>query len=121
MNTQSNRLDVLKMVESGELSPADAAAKLAGAQPAVKPVSSTGRPRWLRVRVTTLSTGKPKVTVNLPMTWVQVGLSLGSRFAPQVGDLDWKVISDALNDEQMGQLVEVEDEEKDERVQVFTE
>ncbi len=75
--------------------------------------------RWFRVRVTNLDTGQPQVTVNLPMSLVQVGLSIGSRFAPEIEGLDWQTISDALNNETTRRLVEVEDLEEGKRIEVY--
>jgi hypothetical protein len=115
-----NRAEILQMVESGQLSAVDAAARLAAPRKqAVRPVSATGQMRWLRVRVTNLHSGRPKVSVNLPMSLVQVGLSLGARFAPELDDLDWQTIVDALNGEAEGKIVEVEDLEEGERVEVY--
>lgn len=120
MNTNVNRVEILKQVEAGRLSAADAAAQLASPK---KPVLSITKPdgkmRWLHVRVTDLDTGRPKVTVNVPMAWVQAGLSIGSHFAPELEGLDWQTIAEALNTETDGQLVEVEDLEDSQRVQVY--
>ncbi len=122
MNSDINRLEVLKMVEAGQLSAADAAAKLATpTKPVVEATTPAGQMRWLRVRVTNLDTGQPKVTVNLPMSLVQVGLSIGSHFAPELDGLDWQAIAGALNEETIGRLVEVEDLEKGERIEVYAE
>jgi hypothetical protein len=121
MNGDVNRIEILKQVEAGQISAADAAAKLAPAKPALKLTGPTGRPRWFRVRVFNLDTDQPKVTVNLPMSWMQVGLSLGSRFAPELEGLDWNEIATALNDDTAGKIVEVEDLEKRERVEIFVE
>ena len=120
MNGNVNRIQVLKMVEAGQLSAADAAARLTTqAKPVVAATKPTGQMRSLHVRVTDLDTGRHKVTVNLPMSLVQVGLSFGSRFAPELDGLDWQAIVNALNDETTGRLVEVEDLEKGERVEVY--
>ena len=120
MDGNVNRIEVLKMVEAGQLSAADAAARLtAPARPVVAASGPTGLMRSLHVRVTNLDTGRHKVTVNLPMSLVQVGLSFGSRFAPELDGLDWQAIVDALNDETAGRLIEVEDLEKGERVEVY--
>ena len=122
MNGDMNRIEVLKMVETGQLSVADAAAKLAPApKPALKLTGPTGQPRWFRVRVFNLDTQQPKVTVNLPMSWVQVGLSMGSRFVPEMDGLNWQEIAGALNDDTIGKIVEVEDMEKRERVEIYVE
>ncbi len=121
MNGDVNRIEILKMVESGQLSAAEAAVKLAPAKPTLKLTGPTGQPRWFRVRVFNLDTNQPQVTVNLPMSWVQVGLRLGSHLAPELDGLDWNEIMRALNDETVGKIVEVEDLEDRRRVQVYVE
>ena len=122
MNSNLNRIEVLKMVEAGQLSAVDAVAKLSTPRkPVVTSTTPAGRMRWLHVRVTDLDTGQPKVTVNLPMSLVQVGLSIGSRFAPEIDGLDWQTIANALNDETTGRIVEVEDLEDGKRVEVYVE
>lgn len=121
MNSQVNRIEILKQVEAGQLSAAEAAAQLSPAKPAIKLTGAAGQPRWFRVRVSNLDTNQPKVTVNLPMSWVQVGLSIGKRYAPELDGLDWNEIAGALNDETFGKIVEVEDVEKRERVEVYVE
>jgi hypothetical protein len=122
MNGDMNRIEILKMVESGQLSAADAATKLAAPRkPTLVLKTPTGQQRWFRVRVFNLDTDQPKVTVNLPMSWVQVGLSIGSHFVPELDGLDWQEIASALNDETVGKIVEVEDLEKRERVEVYVE
>jgi len=114
-----NRAEILKMVEAGQLSAAEAAARLAPSKPKLALTTPEGKPRWFHVRVSNLNTDQTKVTVNLPMAWMQVGLSLGSRFAPELNGLDWREVADALNNETTGRLVEVEDLEKGERVEVY--
>jgi hypothetical protein len=122
MNSDVNRTEVLKMVESGQLSAAEAMAKLSTPKkPSLKLATPEGQRRWFHVRVTNLDTGQPQVTVNLPMSLVQVGLSIGSRFAPEIDGLDWQTIANALNDETTGRIVEVEDLEQGKRVEVYVE
>lgn len=120
MNGDVNRAEILKMVETGQLSAAEAAARLAPPpKPKLTLTTPEGKSRWFHVRVSNLDTNQTKVTVNLPMAWVQVGMSIGSHFAPELDGLDWKEIATALNDETTGRLVEVEDLEKGERVEVY--
>jgi hypothetical protein len=122
MNSDVNRTEVLKMVESGQLSAAEAMAKLSTPKkPSLKLTTPAGQMRWFHVRVTNLDTGQPQVTVNLPMSLVQVGLSIGSRFAPEIDGLDWQTIANALNNETTGRIVEVEDLEDGKRVEVYVE
>ncbi len=120
MNGNVNRAQILKMVEAGQLSAAEAAAKLAlPPKPKLALKTPEGKLRWFHVRVSNLDTNQTQVTVNLPMAWVQVGLSIGSHFAPELDGLDWQEIANALNDETTGRLVEVEDLEKGERVEIY--
>ena len=76
------------------------------------------RPSWLRVRVSDTKTGKNKVTVNVPLRLVRFGLSVGSRFAPELNELDWNEIDSYLGAEK-GMLVDVQDEEDGEHVQIY--
>lgn len=76
------------------------------------------RPSWLRVRVSDLSSGNNKVTVNIPLRLMRFGMAAGSRFAPELEELDWDELSDLLSSEK-GILVDVQDEDDGEHVQVF--
>lgn len=83
-------------------------------------MSSTGRS--LRVSVTDLKTGKSKVNVHVPMAMVNLGLKMGAKFAPaDLEGVDLDQIRLALESGGVGQIVDVEDEEKGEHVQVFVE
>jgi hypothetical protein len=83
---------------------------------------SLGRkPRWLRVRVTDTDTGRPRVNVRLPISMVSVGLKMGSRFAPQVEGLDADQLMSVIESGELGQIVDVYDEEDGEHVEVFLE
>ena len=90
--------------------------------PALKYTRKNGRtrPSWLRVRVSDMKTGKNKVTVNVPMRLVRFGMSVGSRFSPELEGLDWDELSEFLDSER-GMLVDVQDEEDGEHVQIFVE
>lgn len=78
-------------------------------------------PSWLRVRVGNLSTGKNKVTVNIPYGIVKFGLNIASRFSPEVEAFDLNELRAAVNGMAVGMIVDVEDAESDERVQVYLE
>jgi hypothetical protein len=78
-----------------------------------------GGPRWFRVRVTDIETGRTKVNVNLPLSLVKIGLRMGAHFAPEVEELDWDQVMEAVQDGEAGKLVEVEDMEDGEKVEVY--
>jgi len=124
MSLKEERMQILKMIEDGTIS-ADEGAKLLAAleEGATKnvPTVPAGPARWMRVRVTDLNTGRAKVNVNLPMGLVNLGIKMGARFAPEMEDIDLDEIIQAIKEGAQGKIVEVEDEEDNERVQVYIE
>jgi hypothetical protein len=141
MATMEERMKILTMVQEGKISPEDAAqllealnegtqARSAGpahpgharGMPPEPPTSGLGRrPRWLRVRVTDTNTGRPRVNVRLPVSMVNMGLKMGSKFAPQVEGLDADQLMQIIESGEIGQIVDVFDEEDGEHVEVFLE
>jgi hypothetical protein len=124
MSLKDERMQILKMIENGTIT-ADEGAKLLAAleEGAARnaPSAPGGQARWMRVRVTDLNTGRAKVNVNLPMGLVNLGIKMGARFAPEMEDIDLDEIIQAIKDGAQGKIVEVEDEEDNERVQIYIE
>ncbi len=123
MTTSEERIKILKMVEEGKLTADEAAGLLATLgkgerkrSPSVDPES-----RWLRVRVTDLATGKAKVNVNIPMRLVNVGLRVGARFIPDMEGVELHDVSRALEEGMTGKIIDVVDEEHNERVEIYAE
>lgn len=115
------RTRILQMVSQGELTPQEASGMLdalPGSAETIAP-SAPDKPRWLHVRVTNLETGRAKVNVNLPIGLVNVGLKMGARHSPEVGELDWDEVLVAIREGTAGKLVEVEDVDGGERVEVY--
>lgn len=129
MTLTEERLQILKMVEAGQLTAEEAAKLLAAMEAGAEKEQDRGpRPsppgqpaRWLRVRVTDETTGKRKVNVNLPISMVNVAMKVGSKFAPEIKDFDVEEIFAAIQSGAQGKIVEVQDEEEGERVEVFVE
>lgn len=124
MSLKDERMQILKMIENGTIT-ADEGAKLLAAleegAARTTPTAPGGQARWMRVRVTDLNTGRAKVNVNLPMGLVNLGIKMGARFAPEMEDIDLDEIIQAIKDGAQGKIVEVEDEEDNERVQIYIE
>ena len=125
MATTEERMQILNMVAEGKISAADGAKLLAALEPEKKEGRSVterpSAPRWFRVRVTDLESGKNKVNVNLPMSLVDVGTRMGARFAPELEDLDFNDIIDQIKRGAQGKIIEVEDAEGGERVEIYVE
>jgi len=124
MTTVEERMQILKMIEEGKIS-AEEGARLLQALSAKSDRRKTGpvggEPRWFRVRVTDLDTGRNKVNVNIPMGLVNVGIKMGARFAPNVEGLNYEEISEAIKSGAQGKIIDVVDEEDGERVEIFIE
>lgn len=124
------RLKVLKMVQEGKISAEDAIELLSileegrrrtPAPPAPPPAIGRRDNRWLRVRVTDTNSGKTRVNVRLPISMVSAGLKMGMRFAPSVEGIDADQLMELIQSTEIGQIVDVYDDEDGEHVEVFIE
>ncbi len=115
------RMQILRMLEAGQIKAREAAELLAALEkPKPGPETST-RGRWLRVRVTDLKSGKPKVSVNVPLGLMEIALRMGARFIPRDISLNSQEIVECIRSGHAGKIVDVEDEEDGERVEVYVE
>jgi hypothetical protein len=125
MATTEERMQILKMIEEGKISAKDGAELLRALdqdnKPPSMPLKGASAPRWFRVRVTDMSTGRTKVNVNIPMGLVNVGIKMGARFAPEVEGVAYDEIMEAIQSGQQGKIMDVTDEEDGERVEIFVE
>jgi len=125
MATPDERMQILKMISQKQIT----AEEGAGLLDALRGASATrasgrdepGKAHWLRVRVTDRLSGRTKVNVNLPIDLVDVGLKLGARFAPEMVGMDISALQAALKNGVQGRIVAVDDDEDDERVEIFVE
>ncbi len=79
--------------------------------------------RWLRVRVVdTSGSGRP-VDLKLPIRLVNWGLKMARTFSPELKDtnVDWDAIAAMVDQGGPGEIVHVEDAEKHQTVDVWTE
>lgn len=144
---EQERLSILRMVEEGKLSATEAASLLSalsqgnpqktiesipatpempdastavGDQPVMPKASqSEGSPRWFRIRVTDVSSGRAKATINLPIGLVNWGMKIGARYAPEVEEFNFNELSQMLQSSAEGKLIDVVDEEDGEHVEIF--
>lgn len=136
MANAEERLKILTMLQEGKIN-AEQAARLLEAlenassagRSAPKPPSAPASPsygpagggRWMRVRVTDTDTGKTRVNIRLPLNLVSSGIKMGMRFAPEVDGLDPNLLMDWVRSGEVGQIVDVYDDEDGEHVEVFIE
>jgi hypothetical protein len=118
-------MEILKMVQAGQISAEDGVALLEALQdrpeqePAVEPPGAGRRPRRLRVRVSDLETGRDKVNIDLPWNLINIGMNMGAQFAPE--EIDLEELMQVLRAGTEGKIVDVEDAEDRERVEIFVE
>jgi len=80
-----------------------------------------GGSRYLRVQVTDLDTGAAKVNVTIPIGLVSAGLRIAERFAPELDGFDMQEMEELLASGMTGKMVEVVDEDDNERVEIYVE
>ncbi|MGH2537669.1 MAG: SHOCT-like domain-containing protein [Candidatus Promineifilaceae bacterium] len=126
MPNAEERMQILHMIEEGKITAAEGAELLRAleqeppAHPA-EPLKGAGPPRWFRVRITDLTTGKNKVSVNIPMGLANVGMKMGARFVPKVEGLNFDELSELIQASVQGKVIDVVDNDERERVEIFVE
>lgn len=132
MTSNEERLKILQMLQNGTIN-ADQAAKLletlgsstknqeapSPPQPPLPPGHRGGK--YFRVRVTDTDTGKTRVNVRLPVGLVGAGIKMGMKFSPEIEGIDANVLQNFLESGEIGQIVDVYDDEDGEHVEVFIE
>jgi hypothetical protein len=123
MATKEERLKILKLVEDGKITAEEGTRLLAAMSKGDRKRAASGAQdaRWLRVRVTDLSSGKPAVNLTLPMGLVNIGLRVGAKFAPDVDGMDLEQVAAALRQGLTGKIIDVVDEEEGQRVEIYVE
>jgi len=125
MATAEERMEILKMVQSGQISAEEGARllealqKTGEASPGPTGARRSQQPARLRVRVSDLETGRHKVNIDLPWNLINVGMHMGARFAPD--EIDLEEVVQALEAGTEGKIVDVEHTEENERVEIFVE
>jgi hypothetical protein len=123
MSTEE-RLKILKMIEEGKITAEEGTRLLGALHKQKQRVGPSGEdsPRWLRVRVLDLNTGKESVRVNLPISLVNVGMRMGARFIPDMEqETVMEDLAQALNQGLTGKIVDIVDEQEGQRVEIFVE
>ncbi len=123
MVTAEERMKILEMIREGTISAEEGARLLEALQTQDKrQTQSEGREsRWMRVKVTDLKTSAVKVSVNIPMGLVRVGIKMGARFTPRDSAIDYNGVMDALRNGSTGKIVDLENKDENERVEIWIE
>lgn len=123
MALMEDRLRILRMIESGQISAEEGAQLLeALADEAMRErARAEARSRSLRVVVTELGSRRQKINVTIPASLVEVGLKLGARFFPRNAQLSNDEVLRAIERNAPGRIFELQDLEEGERIEIFVE
>ncbi len=132
MFTVEDRLKILNMVAEGNIMAEEGARLLSVLQETGRPAASSTQSgpdsflgsadaHSLRIRVCNCQSGRDKINVNIPMNLVSVALRMGARFAPGVDGVEIEDIVEAIRQGARGKIVDVTDEEADERIEIYVE
>ena len=122
MATSEERMQILKMVADGKISAEEGAKLLKALEEGSRPKPPPPpEPRWFKVRVTDLTTGKDKVNVSIPMALVNVGIKMGARFTPEIDNVNFDEVITAIKGGAHGRIVDITDEGEGERVEIYVE
>lgn len=126
MATTDERMQVLKMIEEGKISVEEGTELLrllskSEAGTTAEPLRGASKPRRFRVRVTDLNSGRSKVSVNIPMGLVDVGLRMGARFVPELESDQYGELVEMVRAGKQGKVIDVVDDDSGEHIEVFVE
>jgi hypothetical protein len=131
MATSEERMRILMMIQEGKISASEGARLIEAlddlSEPAKTAPSATGsvasgkKPHYLRVLITDTDSGKSRVNVRLPVSLINSGMRMGARFAPEIEGLDMEDLNAWMNSGEIGQIVDIFDEEDGEHIEVFLE
>jgi hypothetical protein len=113
----SNIRNILERLDRGELD-SEAAVQELNLERGEESGKTT---HFLRVNVSRLHDDQPRVDIKIPLSVVGLGLALGSRYAPELNELN---LDQIVNDLQVigdGTIIEVQDIEEDEHVLISIE
>jgi hypothetical protein len=127
MISSEDRLHVLEMIRAGNVT-AEEGVKLLEAlenrerKPNPVNISShegkQSSPRWMRIIISDLDTGKEKINIRLPVNVVGAGFKMGAKFSPDINGYDAISIMQALESGETGKVIDVCNNDSCERIEI---
>ncbi len=123
MASVEERMKILKMIDEGKVSAEEGAKLLSALTNAGRTSGGLGASgaKWLRVRVTDVTTGRSKATVQIPISLMEAGMKIGAHFAPEIDGVNMDQLMEALRLGTTGKIIDVVDDEDGEHVEIFVE
>jgi hypothetical protein len=128
MSMPEERLKVLKMIQNGHITASEGARLLEVlreregdrvVEEGRQSESHDNRMRLFHIRVTDLKTGQQKIDLRMPWGLINVGVSMGARFARE--EIKMEEFIEAVQSGAEGKIMDVRDEDDDERIEIFVE
>jgi len=132
MATNDERTRILRMVQENKITAEEGLQLLEMLEQQPKTASQpqmeqshfrtgSGEGKWCRIRVSDMDSGKTKVNIRLPMGLVNAGMKMGARFSPELDGIDMSEFIQAAKNGEIGQMIDVYDEEDREHVEIYIE
>src|SRR5690349_3328411 len=123
ITSTDERNRILGMVESGQLTAAQAAELLDTLMPAYEEPISQSENRTVRIWLTDMSTNRRKmnVTATLPVYLISTSLRLLARLVSQLNESTMQHVIRAIERGTTGRLIDVQDLEEGKRIEIFVE
>jgi hypothetical protein len=115
------RIRILRMVESGDVTAEEAARLLDSLQVKQEHTDERKRNRIVRVRVTNLANNRQKANVTVPVSLIDIGLRLATRLVPQIRGSALEDLLYAIEYGTTGRLLDLQDLEEGERIEIYAE
>ncbi len=118
---EDDKLRILRLLEEKKITAEEAERLLSAVASSESPA---GRNRFIKLKVVDKESGKTRVNITVPMALVRWGMKMAPREAKakiEEHEIDFKLVSDALEKGLTGKIVDVDDEDKGEHVEVWLE
>ncbi len=129
MTAPEERMQILRMVSEGKLTAEEAAdlmteldqTQTGGATRSASSHLGEGKARWLRIYVTDGRSGKNNINLRIPLSVAKTGLKVAGRYSPQLEGLDMAELARLFDEGERGPIVDVADDDGNQKVQIYLE
>lgn len=126
MSGNDEKMMILKMVSEGKITADDAsklliALNLEDDNKKKKKEEEKKEAKFLRVRITDTDSDKVRANIKIPISILHVGSKFGSKFTQKIEGIETEDLMAAIDRGQVGQIVDIYDDDDGEHVEVFIE
>ena len=121
------KIRIMQMVQNGTITPEEALQLLEGIERKLNDVpgqssgSVGGPPKWARILITDMDSGKVRVNIRMPLGLINAGRKMGARIAPGMDGMNIDDLFQGANLSEPGRVIEVYDDTDREHIEIFVE